>query len=131
MGQDRCATCTIVSFFSHYRCLCTLQLTMHSPVMGAAVNPEAFTRIRATPPCRITAPEELTAPTELTVQSCCIANPNGGKLSAVGTSRRRFERRHNEGDDSLGAPLLGRSHARIFASVRRVSFLFSAWCPPA
>ena len=95
MGQDRCATCTIVSFFSHYRCLCTLQLTMHSPVMGAAVNPEAFTRIRATPPCRITAPEELTAPTELTVQSCCIANPNGGKLSALGTSRRRFERSHS------------------------------------
>ena len=50
MGQDRCGTCTIVSFFSYYRCLCMLQLTMHSPVMGAAVNPEAFTRIRATPP---------------------------------------------------------------------------------
>jgi hypothetical protein len=104
MGQDRCATCTIVSFFSHYRCLCTLQLTMHSPVMGAAVNPEAFTRIRATPPCRITAPEELTAPTELTVQSCCIANPNGGKLSALGTSRRRFERSHSNSIRRGGRP---------------------------
>jgi len=131
MRQDRCATCTVVSFFSHYRCLRMPQLTMHSLVMEAAVNPEAFTQVRAMPPRRITAPEELTTATELTAQSCCIANPNGGKLSAVGTSRRRFERRHNEGDDSLGAPLLGRSHARIFASVRRVSFLFSAWCPPA
>jgi hypothetical protein len=70
------------------------QLTMHSPVMGAAVNPEAFTQIRAMPPRRITAPEELKAATELTVQSCCIANPNGGKLSALGASRRRFERSH-------------------------------------
>ena len=91
MGQDRCATCTIVSFFSRYRCLCMLQLTMHSPVMGAAVIPEAFTQIRAMPPRRINAPEELKASTELTVQSCCIANPNGGKLSALGTRRRRFE----------------------------------------
>ena len=104
MGQDRCATYTIVSLFSHYRCLCMLQLTMHSPVMGAAVNPEAFTRIRATPPCRITAPEELTAPTELTVQSCCIANPNGGKLSALGTSRRRFERSHSNSIRRGGRP---------------------------
>src|SRR6516164_5365108 len=68
-----------------------LQLTMHSPVMGAAVIPEAFTQIRAMPPRRINAPEELKASTELTVQSCCIANPNGGKLSALGTRRRRFE----------------------------------------
>jgi hypothetical protein len=95
MGQDRCGTCTIVSFFSYYRCLCMLQLTMHSPVMGVAVNPEVFTRIRAMLPRRITAPEELTAATELTVQSCCIANPNGGKLSTLGTSRRRFERSHS------------------------------------
>jgi hypothetical protein len=95
MRQDRCVTCTIVSFFSHYRCLCMPQLTMHSPVMGAAVNPEAFTQIRAMPPRRITAPDELKAATELTVQSCCIANPNGGKLSALGTSRRRFERSHS------------------------------------
>jgi hypothetical protein len=95
MGQERCATCTIVLFFSHYRCLCMLQLTMHSPVTGAAVNPEAFTQIRAMQPHRIIAPEELTAATELTVQSCCTANPNGGKHSALGTSRRRFEPSHS------------------------------------
>jgi hypothetical protein len=84
--------------FSHYRyCLCMPLLTMHSPVIGAAVNPEALTQDRAMLPRPVTTPEQLIAATERTAHSCCIANPNGAKLNIAGTIRRRFERPHGEG----------------------------------
>src|SRR6516162_5103088 len=70
---------------------------MLSPVIEAAVNPGTFTQFHATPPRCITAPQEQTAATGLTLQSCYIAGPNGGKLSAVGPGRRRFERPRSEG----------------------------------
>jgi hypothetical protein len=90
--------CTVDSLFSHYRyCLCMPLLTMHSPVIGAAVNPEALTQNRAMLPRPVTTPEQLIAATERTAYSCCIANPNGAKLYIAGTIRRRFERPHGEG----------------------------------
>ena len=48
-------SCIVVSFFSHYRCcLHMLQLTLHSRVMGAAVNPEPLTQVRAMRSRRVT-----------------------------------------------------------------------------
>ena len=72
------------------------QLMMHSPVTEAAVNPGTFTQFHAMRPRCIMAPEELTAATGAIVQSCCIAGPNGGKLSAVEPGRRQFERSRSE-----------------------------------
>jgi hypothetical protein len=50
--------CTVDSLCSHYRyCLRMPLLTMHSPVLGAAVNPEALTQDRAMLPPSVTTPE--------------------------------------------------------------------------
>ena len=47
--------CTVDSLCSHYRyCLRMPLLTMHSPVLGAAVNPEALTQDRAMLPRPVT-----------------------------------------------------------------------------
>src|SRR5215813_6315937 len=51
------APCTVASVFSHYSCWSRMhQLTTHSPVLEAAVNPEALTQAPGTRFRRVTTP---------------------------------------------------------------------------
>ena len=74
-----------------------LQLTMHSHVMRAAINPEPLTQVRAMRCRRVTTPEALMAATKATVRSGYGPNPNGAKLYTAGIRRRRFKQSRNEG----------------------------------
>ena len=74
-----------------------LRLTMHLLVMGAAVNPEALTQVRAMLSHRVTTPEALMAARGPTIRSGYGPNPNGAKLNTAGIRRRRFKRLHGEG----------------------------------
>jgi hypothetical protein len=81
--------CIFVSFSSHQRyCLPTLQLTMHSLVMRAAVNPEPLTQVLAMRSRQVTTPWALTAATKATVRRYSTPNPNGAKLYTAGIRRR-------------------------------------------
>jgi hypothetical protein len=61
-----------------------LQLTAHSLVTAAAVNPEALTQVRAMRSRRVTTPLALMAATKATVRSDYGPNPNGAKLNTAG-----------------------------------------------
>ena len=74
-----------------------LQLTMHSLVMGAAVNREPLTQVRTMQSRRVTTPQALMAATKATVRSDYERNPNGAKLYTAGIRRRRFKQSRNEG----------------------------------
>jgi hypothetical protein len=56
----------------------------------AVVSPETLPQAHTVVPCRITMPEELMVPRELTIHSSYVANPNGTKPSAAGTSQHRL-----------------------------------------
>ena len=89
--------CIVISFSSHQRyCLRMLQLTMHSLVMGAAVNLEPLIQVRAMRSRRVTTPETLMAATKVTVRYDSRPNPNGAKLYTVGIRQRHSKRpRHD------------------------------------
>ena len=85
-------TCTVVSFFWHYRYYLLMpQLTMHSLGIGATISPETL-HVRAILPRRVTTPTKLIATRGLTVHSYYVTKPNGAKLNTAGTTRHRFDR---------------------------------------
>jgi hypothetical protein len=81
------------------------QAAMHSLGIGATVNSETFSRVRAMPPRRVTTPMKLFETRRPIGHSYCVTKSNGAKLNTAGTTRHRFDRRQTlMADDSFGAP---------------------------
>jgi hypothetical protein len=73
------------------------QLTMHSLVMGAAVNLAVLTQVRAMRSRRVTTPSAPMGVTGPTVRCDDRPNPNGAKLNTAGTTLGRLELPRGEG----------------------------------
>ena len=91
------APCAVVSLFSlYYYCLRLFPLTMHSRVMGPAVNLEPLSQARAMPFRSVIAPYALMATMGHTVPCDYGPNLNGAKHNTAGVRLQRFDRPHGE-----------------------------------